>query len=116
MCVIDKPDGHPWGREECLPNFVVIKIPDVAGEAIKKYLAPQYIGLPDANGVVETYRRRLWQIRWTDLPQAVKDKLATGVLTIKAGTYSGPYDYTWAQIKGYFRNLETGLDETADLA
>jgi len=41
--------------------------------------------------------------------------LAAGGLTIKAGDYAGDYDYTWTQIKAYFRNLKTGLDETGDL-
>jgi hypothetical protein len=36
-------------------------------------------------------------------------------LTIKVGTYAGTYDYTWTQVKGYFRNQQTGLDETAEI-
>jgi hypothetical protein len=63
-----------------------------------------------------TYRRRNWIIRWADLPAAARTKLTnTGVLTIKAGTYSGTADYTWAQVRNYFRNQETGLDETGAL-
>ncbi len=62
------------------------------------------------------YRRRKWQIQWNELPQGAKDKLiATGELTIKAGSYSGAFDYTWAQVKNFFLNHTTGLRETADI-
>ena len=66
--------------------------------------------------VMTTITRRLWKIRFADLPLATRNKLATkGELTIKTGTYAGIYDYTWAQFKGYIRNLKTGLDETEEL-
>lgn len=35
--IVVKPDGWKWGKEECLPNFVVIKIPDLKYEDAKKY-------------------------------------------------------------------------------
>lgn len=38
--VVVRPDGWEWGREECLPNFIVIKIPGVAIEDGKKYEQP----------------------------------------------------------------------------
>lgn len=64
-----------------------------------------------------TIIRRLWQIRWADLPLAARNKLqTTGQLTIKAtAAYIGTYDYTWTQIKTFMRNLKTGLDETEGL-
>lgn len=109
MMVVVMEDGHEWGTKERLPLFVVIKIPGVDASRVAKYLQTW----TDTNGVI--VRARLWQLRWDDLPLAARNKLAAGGLTIKVGTYSGPYDYTWAQVKAYFRNLETGLDETADL-
>jgi hypothetical protein len=116
MPVVVMGDGHGWGTEECLPKFVLIKIPGVSVATVLKYVQPQLEETPDDKGVYLPYRRRLWRIRVEDLPQGAKDKLATaGVLTIKAGSYSGSYDYTWAQVKGYFRNLKTGLDETDNL-
>lgn len=116
MPVLIMPDGHSWGGEERLPKFVVIKIPGISVETVSKYVQPQNEDTPDADGIYRVYRRRLWQIRWADLPAAARNKLATdGELTIKAGTYAGNYDYTWKQIRGYFRNLKTGLDETGDI-
>jgi len=110
MPVVVMPDGHPWGNEERLPKFVVLRIPLVPVAKAQKYIAGQI-----ENDVV--MRRRLWIIRWDDLPQVAKNKLATnGELTIKAtAAYTGPSDYTWAQIKSYFRNRLTGLDEAEEL-
>lgn len=109
MVVVVKPDGWSWGTEERLPKFVVIKIPGIAVSKAEKYIAQQF-------SAGEVYRRRLWQVRWADLPAAARTKLATGRLTIKAtDAYTGAYDYTWDQIKTYFRNLETNTDETQSL-
>lgn len=35
--IVVKPDGWKWGKEECLPNFVVVKIPDLKIEDAEKY-------------------------------------------------------------------------------
>jgi len=115
MMVLAMPDGHIWGTRERLPHFVVIKIPGVPVERVLKYFAHQFQGT-DAQGNPINYRRRLWQIRWADLPLAARNKLASsGELTIKVGTYAGAYDYTWEQLKIFIRNLLTGLDEIKDL-
>lgn len=114
MPVVVMPDGHPWGSAERLPRFVVIKVPGVPVDRVQKYIGPEYTPSPEVDPAV--YRRRVWQIRWADLPAAARNKLTnTGQLIVKAGAYAGAYDYTWDQIKSYFRNLSTGLDESDDL-
>ena len=114
MPVVVMPDGHPWGLEERLPSFVIVKIPGVAVDRVQKYITPEYTVSAESDSTV--YRRRMWQIRWSSLPVAARNKLtSTGELIIKTGTYDGIYDYTWQQVKGYFRNLFTGLDEAEDL-
>lgn len=35
--VVIRPDGWTWGREECLPRFIVVKIPGLSVEDAKKY-------------------------------------------------------------------------------
>lgn len=114
MMVTVKPDGHVWGAEEGLPRFVIIKIPLISVARAEKYLAHQ---METVEGVERIYRRRLWQLRWADLPLSARNKLANnGQLVIKAtAAYTGTSDYTWAQVKQYFRNLETNADETEDL-
>ena len=112
------PDGTRWGACECLPRFVIIKLPGVAVDhpTLVKYIQPEHEDTPDADGNYPTYRRRRWQIRWADLPTAARNRLQNdGELIIKAGSYGGAFDYTWAQVKAYFRDLKTGLDETGDL-
>ena len=112
------PDGTTWGNEERLPKFVIIKIPGVSVDhpLLQKFTQRQLEDTPNTEGRVETYRRRLWQIRLSDLPLAARNKLGTeGELTIKSADYDGVYDLTWTQFKGYIRNLKTGLDETEEL-
>lgn len=112
MPVVVMPDNHPWGLEERLPKFVVIKFPLISVARVQKYIDAQM----EADGTTP-FRRRMWQIRWLDLPNAVRNKLQnTGQLIIKAtDAYTGTFDNTWAQVKDFFQNLQTGLNETADL-
>lgn len=111
MIVTVQADKHPWGKEERLPKFAVIKIPMVPVEKLQQYAVPQ------VEAGTNLVRRREWMIRVVDLPLAARDKLAKdGELTIKAtDAYTGPFDYTWEQVKGYFRNQRTGLDEGRNL-
>ena len=117
VCIM--PDGWSWGTEETLPKFVIIKIPLITVAQVQKYIAQQYetITGPEGGPVEVIYRRRRWIIRWADLPAAAQNKLATvGQLIIKAtAAYGGSFDYTWAQVKQYFRDQLNNVDETADL-
>lgn len=115
MPVAVMPDGHPWGSEERVPKFVVMKIPLIPVSTVEKYIA-SWVDATDPQNPV-TIQRRRWRIRWVDLPPSVQNTLlSTGELTIKAtASYTGAFDFTWAQVKAFFRNEETGLDETVDL-
>ena len=114
MPVVVMDDGHEWGKEERLPTFIIIKFPLIPKDKVMKYIDPEP-GL-DIDGNIVVDRRRMWQIRWADLPLVAKNKIqTTGELIIKAtSSYTGSYDYTWTQIKTYFRNLLTNLDEVKD--
>jgi len=35
--VVVRPNGWTWGKEECLPTFIVVKLPDVTVEAVKAW-------------------------------------------------------------------------------
>jgi len=121
MVVVIMPDGHPWGAQEGLPKFAVIKIPNITVGQATKYTQPHVIqdGF-EADGTTPrmvVYRRRNWIIRWDDLPAAAQNKLSsTGELIIRAGTYVGTSDYSWVQVRNYFRNQETGIDDTGDIS
>lgn len=105
MPVVVMPDGHPWGAEERLPTFALLKVPLVPVARVEQYV----------EAWTDVQRRR-WRIRWADLPLATRTKWqTTGELIIRARLeYLGPFDHTWAQVKAFFRNDETGLDETGD--
>lgn len=112
-CIV-RPDGHPWGKEERLPKFVVIKVPGISVAQLTKYAAEHKV-IDAFTGKPVTMRRRRWQIQWSELPAIARNRLAnTGTLTIKAGTYAGTFDYTWTQVKGFFLDQATGLRETTD--
>jgi len=114
MAVVVMNDGHAWGREEGLPKFWIIKIPDISKATVEKYIQPDTDDSDPENPVIR--RRRLWKLVWEELPQGAKDKLAsTGTLTIKAGSYDGAFDYTWAQVKNFFLNTFTNARESADI-
>lgn len=110
MPVSVMPDGHVWGSGEQPPRFIVLKIPQIGVARVQKYIAEYLVG-------GEPVMRRLWQVRLGALPPAAIDKLRdNGFLIIKAtAEYTGAFDYTWTQVKTFFRNLQTGLDEIEDL-
>jgi hypothetical protein len=35
--IVVRPDGWVWGKEECLPNFIVVKVPQMTETEAKKY-------------------------------------------------------------------------------
>ena len=40
--IVVRPDGWKWGKEECLPNYIVVKIPDIKYDDAKVYEQPLY--------------------------------------------------------------------------
>ena len=56
--VVVKPDGWKWGKEECLPRYVVVKVPDMTVKEAEKYVEP-LIKNPDdiEKATVEKYRK-----------------------------------------------------------
>ncbi len=114
------PDGYVWGNLERPPLFVIMKLPGVPVSAMDRYL--ESVMESDPNGEpdgseMRVYRARRWELRFSALPQLARDRLGSGTgLTVRSPPhYSGPADFNWAQLKGFFRDLETGQDETRDL-
>jgi len=112
MIVEVREDNAPRGLLEKWPAFAWIHVPGVPADVVRKYAEPEYHVLEI--GAVK--RRRRWQIRWADLPMGVRNKFAAkGEITIKAGDYSGAYDYLWSTMGGFFRDMLTGQDEGGNL-
>lgn len=119
--VVVKPDGHVWGsREDPARNaaprkFVLIKFPGVSVERVERYLQPQF---DDAGGALlepVVWRRRLWQIQYSELPLAARNKLATEGVLIIGGASVPNADYTWAQVRNFFMRLDDNTRESGAL-
>lgn len=62
-------------------------------------------------GALGRERRRQWRLRREDMPAGVVQKFQEeGVVVIQVGSYAGPFDYTWEQVRGYFRDKQSGED------
>lgn len=64
--IVVRPDGWVWGKEECLPNFVVIKIPSLSYEDAKGFeeqLQAEVDDLLSPTGkTMKVLKRRKYQI------------------------------------------------------
>ena len=75
--IVVKPDGWKWGKEECPPSFVVLKIPDMTVEEGVKYLekAVDYTKEPDAETKeYPTLYRKKWKFDVSDVESALISK------------------------------------------
>jgi hypothetical protein len=87
VCVM--PDGHPWGKEERLPKFWVVKIPGVSVDVVKKFEAAHHIdtGLFDAElrPIMKMAKKSRFHLDISLLPTAVMNMLNNnGVITVTA--------------------------------
>lgn len=108
-------DGVADTCTQTFMRFYLLRLPGVPVSVVQKYFSPHYDGIPTAEPTV-LFRRR-WILRAADLPRAARQKFQQhGFVTIKvAAYYDGPHDYTWSQVKNFFRDNATGLDETGEL-
>ena len=59
--VVVRPDGWVWGREECLPNYLVVKLPQLTVEQVEHF-TQSLMGEPDAQGNRPTLKKRKYKI------------------------------------------------------
>lgn len=78
--VIDvKPDGHAWGKLECLPKFYLVKLPKVSVANVQKFLDAN---MDLATGEIQISIRK-YKLDVANLPTAIKTVLKRdGVITI----------------------------------
>ncbi len=55
--IVVRPDNWQWGKEECLPNFVVIKIPSLKIEDATKYEESLIDNTDPQNSVMLKHRK-----------------------------------------------------------
>jgi len=75
--MVIRPDGWEWGRAECLPNFIVVKVPSVTMEQAKKY---EDILYETVDGFARVKKRRRYRID-PEYVQSLVDS-GTGEVTI----------------------------------
>lgn len=64
--IVIRPDGWPWGLEERLPRFVLVKIPDMTVEEAKQYEDSIWDTTDPEKPIM--LRHRKWKIKatWID--------------------------------------------------
>ena len=79
-----QPDGHKWGKEECLPKFYIVKLPKVAVEDVQKYLEPK-MDILSTTEEKPTIAIRKYKLDVANLPTLEKSTIEKdGVLTLKS--------------------------------
>lgn len=53
--VVVKPDGWKWGRAECPPDFIIVKVFGISAESVNHYLYSIYEG--EDSGKLLKFRR-----------------------------------------------------------
>ncbi len=58
--IVVRPDGWIWGKEECLPRFIVVKLKGVKVEDIKHYEQPLWVfeGVDELGNVKQRMLKR----------------------------------------------------------
>jgi len=69
--VVVKPDGWEWGKEECLPNFIVVKVPTITEVEAKKYEESLTKVIPASGD--EPSRIKILKVRKYALPKGLVD-------------------------------------------
>lgn len=83
--IVVRPDGWEWGKEECLPNYIVVKMPGVSVEEAKKYEEPLYkvetVTIDGKSADQEAVaKKRKYNIDALKVEQAITEK--TSVLSV----------------------------------
>lgn len=71
--ILAQPDGWSWGKEECLPKFIILKVPGMTVESAQEYLK-SYTELEPNDLVEEVKVRRAQKINMSSL--GIKDSIA----------------------------------------
>lgn len=83
--IVVRPDGWEWGKEEGLPNYIVVKMPGVSVEEAKVYEQPLYkteTVTIDSKSVEQEVvaKKRKYNIDALKVEQAITEK--TSVLSV----------------------------------
>lgn len=68
--IIVRPDGHKWGKCECLPEYLVVKFPDIKTETVKQY-EEQLTQVNELTRAVDIIKRRKFKLPLTTIQSMV---------------------------------------------
>ncbi|MEM4359711.1 MAG: hypothetical protein QXT45_04225 [Candidatus Bilamarchaeaceae archaeon] len=108
MPVVVMPDGHKWGREEGPPKFIVLKLPGVPVEEVKKYVEEWVVeDIDKDSGYLKSVmiRRRRWRFALEQLPREVLDNASS----------TGKIVVDWDVVKNYFVDMQADFSKTRGL-
>jgi|LGOV01.1.fsa_nt_gb hypothetical protein len=81
--IVVKPNNWKWGKEECLPRFIILKISDMREEEAIKYIEP----LTEITGIIEKkLKRRKYHIPATRVEEA---KILGGIMNLTKSVFIG---------------------------
>ena len=80
--IIVKPDGASWGKAECLPEYLVIKLPNISIDAVLKF-QDALIDRTDAKNPT-TKKRRKWHIPSAWIAAKVSDGVSVITINVTA--------------------------------
>lgn len=78
--VVVRPDGWQWGSKECLPDFVVIKVPGMTMAAASQYEGPLIL-----DGRLKKAKK--WHVRKQDIDDAIANNQS--VITMTESDFNG---------------------------
>jgi hypothetical protein len=55
--IVVRPDGWKWGKEECLPNFIIVKVPQMSEAEAKQYESSLYDRTDPQNQIMLRVRK-----------------------------------------------------------
>ena len=81
--IVAMDDGHVWGREEGLPNYVSLDITGLPKEKVRRFIVPDTSMLVNPNGEPYVMHKRAWNINIDALPKNILNRLrADGYATV----------------------------------
>jgi hypothetical protein len=97
--IVAMKDGHVWGREEGLPNYVSLDLEGVPKEQFGQFLKPDKSVLVRPDGKPYWMHKHAYNIDLDRLPVAVLDGLRR----------DGHAAISWAELTGHIIHKRTGL-------
>ena len=81
--IIVRPDGHEWGKCECLPEYIVVKVPDIKVADVKRF-EECLTEINELTNVNTMLKRRKYQLPTTTVKAMAT--LGNSVVTINKTT------------------------------